>query len=75
MYSFLVGNVKHKKAKGVDKNVVATVSHNEHKYFFLNDKYILHSMNKIQSKEHRIGRYTLGAGVGRVYNYLRTKSD
>ena len=32
MYSYLVGNnSKHKKAKGVNKNVAATISHNESK--------------------------------------------
>ena len=29
MYSFLVDNNEHKKAKGMDKNKVATISHNE----------------------------------------------
>ena len=29
LYSFLVGNNEHKKAKGVNKNVVATISYNE----------------------------------------------
>ena len=32
MYSYLADdNSKHKKAKGVNKNVVATISHNEYK--------------------------------------------
>ena len=32
MYSFLVDdNSEHKKAKGVNRNVVATISHNEYK--------------------------------------------
>ena len=31
MYSFLVENSEHKKAKGVNRNVVATISHNEYK--------------------------------------------
>ena len=30
IYSFLVDNNEHKKVKGVNKNVVATISHNEY---------------------------------------------
>ena len=30
MYSFLVKNCEHKKAKGMNKNVVATISHDEY---------------------------------------------
>ena len=55
MYSFLVDNSEHKKAKCVNKNVVATISHNEDKDALLNNKCIRHSMNRIQSKHHRIG--------------------
>ena len=51
MYSFLVDNSEHKKAKGVNKNVVATISHNECKDVLLNDKCIRHSMNNIQAQE------------------------
>ena len=50
MYSFLVYNSKHIKAKGVNKNVVATASHNEYKESLLNKKCIKHPMNRIQSK-------------------------
>ena len=32
IYSFLVDNSEHKKAKGLNKNVVVTKSHNEYKY-------------------------------------------
>ena len=56
MYFFLVDNNEHKKAKGVNKNVVATISHNEHKALLLNKKCIGHLMNRIQSKHHKIGR-------------------
>ena len=35
MYSFLVDNNEHKKAKGVNKNAVATICHNEHKNVLL----------------------------------------
>ena len=40
MYSLLVVNNKHKKAKGVNKNVVATISHNAYKDTLLNNTYI-----------------------------------
>ena len=30
MYSFLVDNSEHKKAKGMNRNVAATISHNEY---------------------------------------------
>ena len=54
IYSFLVGDVsEHKKAKSVNRNVVATISHNEYKDVLLNNKYLRHSMNRSQSKEHR----------------------
>ena len=39
MYSFLVGDSsEHKKAKGVNKNVIVTLSHNEYKDVLLNNK-------------------------------------
>ena len=57
MYSFLVDNSEHKKAKGVNKNVVVAISHNEYKDVLLNNKCIRHSMNRIQSKDHRIGNH------------------
>ena len=31
-YSFLVDNNEHKKAKGVNKNFAATISHNEYEH-------------------------------------------
>ena len=55
--SFLVDNSQYKKAKGVNRNNVATVSHNEYKNALWNNKCIRHSMNRIQSKDHRIGIY------------------
>ena len=44
----LVDNNEHKKSKGVNKNVVATISHNEYKNVLLNKKCVRHSMNRIQ---------------------------
>ena len=37
------------------RNVVATIIHNEYKDVLLNTKCIRHSMNIIQSKDHRKG--------------------
>ena len=55
MYSHLVNdNSEHKRAKGVNRNVVATISHNEYKDVLLNKKSLRHSMNRIQSKDHEM---------------------
>ena len=43
MYSFLENNSKYKKAKGVNSNVVATISHNEYKDILSNNKYLRHT--------------------------------
>ena len=60
MYSYLVNdNSEHKKAKGVNSNVVVTISHNEYKDVLLNKKCFRHSMNRIQSKDHRIEPYKI----------------
>ena len=60
MYSFLVNDTsEHKKANGVDRNVVTTISYNEYKNILLNKKFLRHSMNKIQSKDHRIRTYEI----------------
>ena len=50
MYSFLENNSKHEKEKGVNRNVVAIISHNEDKAVLLNNKCLRHSMNRIQIK-------------------------
>ena len=55
MFSFLVdGNSEHKKVKGVNRDVVATISHNEYKDVLLNNKCLRHSMNRIQSNNYII---------------------
>ena len=59
IYSFLADNSEHKKAKSVNKNVVATISHNEYNDVLLNNKCIGQSMNRIQSKDHKIGTYEI----------------
>ena len=43
IYSYLADdNSKHKKAKGVNRDIVATLSHNEYKDVLLNKKYLRH---------------------------------
>ena len=55
MYLFLENdNSDNKKAKGVNRNVVATITHNEYKEVLLNNICIRHSMNRILSKDHII---------------------
>ena len=44
-----------RKAKGINKNVVAAVSHNGYESVLLKKKCLRHLMNRIQSKYHRIG--------------------
>ena len=60
MNSYLVDdNSEHKKAEGVNKDVVATISHNGYKDVLLNKKYLRHSMNRIQNKNHKIRTYEI----------------
>ena len=60
MYSYLVNDSsEHKKEKGVNRNVVATISHNEYKDVSLNKKCLRQSINRIQSKDHKIGTYEI----------------
>ena len=60
MCSYLVnGNSEHKKAKGVNRNVVEAITHNENKDVLLNKKRFRHSMNRIPSKDHKIGTYEI----------------
>ena len=54
MCSFLVdSNSVHKKAQGVNR-YVAAIYHKEHKDVLLNNKSLRHSVNRVQSKDHRI---------------------
>ena len=60
MYSFLVDDSsEHKKAKGVNKNVVATINYGKYKDVLLNKKCLRHSMNRIQSKNQRVRTYEI----------------
>ena len=55
IYLYLVDyNSEHKKTKRANKKVIATISHNKYKDILLNKKCLRHSMNRIQSKDHRI---------------------
>ena len=45
--------------KGVNRNVVATISHNEYKDVLLNKKCLRYSVNNIQGKYHRIRTYEI----------------
>ena len=59
MFSFLVENSEYKKAKGVNRNLAVTINHNEYRYVLLNNKFTRQSINRIQSKDHRIGTYEI----------------
>ena len=50
-------NSEYKKTEGVNRNVVARISHDKYKDVLLNKKYLRHSMNRIQSKDHKIEAY------------------
>ena len=43
----------------VNRNVVATISYKEYKAVLLNSKCLRNAMNRIQSKDHRIGTYEI----------------
>ena len=60
IYSFLLDdNGEHKKGRGMNRNVVATISHNEYKDVLLSNRCLRHAINKIQIKDHRIGTYKI----------------
>ena len=48
-----------KKENGFNRNAVTAISHNEYKDILLNKKCLRHLMNRIQSKDHRIGTYEI----------------
>ena len=60
MYSFLVGDSSdHRISKGVNKDVVATISYGEYEDALLHNKCLKHSMNRIQSKNHETETYEI----------------
>ena len=48
---------EYEKAKSENKDIVAKVNHNEYKNVLLNKKFLRQSMNRIQSKTHRVRTY------------------
>ena len=73
MYSLVDDNIDHKKEKGVSKNIVATISHNEYRDVLLDKKCLRPSMNYIQSKDHRRRTYEISkvslSCFGNKYRY------
>ena len=59
MYSFLVNNTENKKEKFVNRNSDSATGLNEYKDELLNNKFIRHLMNRIQSTDHRTGTYEI----------------
>ena len=60
MFSYLVDDSsEHKKAKNVNRNAVAPISHNGYKDVLLNKKCLRHSINKIQRRSHKIETYEI----------------
>ena len=47
------------KKQSVNKNVVQKITHSEYRDVLLNKKCLRHSMNRIQSKDHRIRTYEI----------------
>ena len=43
----------------MNRKLAATISHNEYRYVLLNNKFTRQSMNRIQSKDHRIGTFEI----------------
>ena len=60
MYSLLIDDsIEDKNAKYVNKSVDATISRSEYKDVLLHNKCLSHSMNRLQSKNHKKGAYEL----------------
>ena len=43
----------------MNRDAVATISHNKYKDVLLNKKCLRHLMNRMQSKDHKIGTYEI----------------
>ena len=60
MYLYLVNdNSELIKTKSVNRDVVATISHNEYKDISLNKKCLRHLINRIQNKDHKKETYEI----------------
>ena len=59
IYSLVIVNNEeiNEKAKGVNKNVVKNMRHEEYIHVLFNKEVIRHKMKRVQSKLHRIGTY------------------
>ena len=69
MYSFLADdNSEHKKEKGVNRNVVTTISYNECKDVLLNNICLRHFMNRIQSTDYRTGTFNVLFSWQNIYS-------
>ena len=44
---------EYKKAKAINKNIVAEISHEEHEDVFLNKICMRHKINRIQNRNHK----------------------
>ena len=55
----MADNSEHRKAKTVNRNVVATISHIKDKDVLLNNKCITHSINRLASEDRRIRTYEI----------------
>ena len=59
-YSILANDSSdQKKAKYMNKNVVAEISHGRYKNDLLKNKSLRHSINRIQSRNHKIETYEI----------------
>ena len=59
-FFFLVNDSsEHKKANGVNKNAIKAIIRNEYEDILFNKKCLKHLINRIQSKDHRIGTYEI----------------
>ena len=61
---------EHEKAKGINKNVATTIIHNAYD-ILLNSKCLKHPMNRIQSKNHRIGTYEINKASLPCFNFKK----
>ena len=60
IYSYLEDDhSEHKKTKGINKNIVATISHNKNEDFLLNKKCLRHPMDRIQNKDYKTGTFEI----------------
>ena len=64
-----------RKAKGGNKNVAAIVSRGEYKNVLLNNKCLRHSMNRIQSKNHKTGTYEIDKNFALTIKYISQTMD